>query len=294
MSDDAVDDTAGPPIPARVPGRFAVALALGGHARVMVATVPDQADEIRERHGLDRAASVLAAEGLVASVLLSAHIKGEERMTVQVASEVPAFSFVADIDAVGVLRARFAPAVVMPVKKFTGMLSAMKSLGQRELYRGVSPVMEETFEQALSRFLKQSQQTDARVRILCRLDAHARVRFAAGMLVERLPGMSAEDFAAALDAPMAGASFETLMRDFAMGELAGAPVELLGFQDFVFRCTCSRARVASMLRALGREELREMREELGKAEITCNFCNTKQVFDGPALDELMVGLPPLS
>ena len=79
----------------RTPGRFAVALALGGHARVMVAVVTAQADEVRERHKLDRAATVLAAEGLVASVLLSAHIKGEERMTVQVASEKPPFAFIA-------------------------------------------------------------------------------------------------------------------------------------------------------------------------------------------------------
>lgn len=290
-----IDDTAGPPVPARVPGRFAVALALNGNARVMVATVAEQADEVRERHGLDRPATVLAAEGLVAAVLLSAHIKGEERMTLQVASERPTFAFVADIDAVGVLRARFSPSQgLMPVKTFTGMLSAMKSLGQKELYRGVSPVIDETFEQALHRFLKQSQQTDARVRILCRLDQHAHVRFAAGMLVERLPGISAEAFGEHFDAAMAGSKFEDLMSAFAMGELAGAPVELLGFQDFVFRCSCSRARVASMLRALGREELLAIKEEQGKAEIICHYCNTKQTFDPAALDDLMVGLAPVA
>ena len=106
----------------QTPGRFAVALALGGKARVMVAVLQEQADEVRRRHNLDRPATVLAAEGLVASVLLSAHVKGEERMTVQVQSEKPPFTFVADVDAVGVLRARFTPPQgVMPVKRFNGM-----------------------------------------------------------------------------------------------------------------------------------------------------------------------------
>lgn len=289
---------------AAVPGRFAVALALGGNARVMVATVQHQADEVRRRHGLDRAATVLAAEGLVASVLLSAHIKGEERMTVQVVSEQPPFTFSADVDAVGSLRARFAPATrLMPTKRFTGMLVAMKSLGAHELYRGVSPITEESFEQALARFLKQSQQTDARVRVLCRLDKEGHVRFAAGMLVERLPGATPEEFAAAFDEAMApghgdaakqAKDFEALMTAFAMGQVAGAPVELLGFQDFVFRCSCSAPRVSGMLRALGLEELQAMKAEQGSAEITCNFCNERYTFDGDALDAIMAGLAPAS
>ncbi len=288
----------------QTPGRFAVALALGGRARVMVAVVHEQADEVRRRHDLDRAAAVLAAEGLVAAVLLSAHIKGEERMTVQVASDLPPFTFSADVDAVGTLRARFVPARgIMPVKKFTGMLLAMKSLGQHELYRGVSPVTDETFEQALGRFLKQSQQTDARVRVLCRLDKRGHVRFAAGMLIERMPGISAEDFAAAFDETMQpgvgnaakqATDFEKLVTDFAMGQLAGASIEPLGFQDFVFRCSCTRDRVAAMLRTLGLEELGAIKQEQGQAEITCNFCNTRYVFDGSALDGLMVGLVPAS
>lgn len=292
------------PVRVQTPGRFAVALALNGHARVLVAVIPDQAEELRVRHNLDRAATVLAAEGLVASLLLSAHIKGEERMTVQVASEKPPFSFTADVDAAGVLRARFTPAQgIMPVKKFTGMLLAMKSLGQHEIYRGVSPVMDETFEQALGRFLTQSQQTDARVRVLCRLDKRGHVRFAAGLFVERMPGASAEEFAAAFDETMAPGTgsaakqqtdFEKLINDFAMGQLAGAPVELLGFQDFLFRCSCTQERVGGMLRALGLEELRSIREEQGRAEVTCNYCNERYEFDGPALDTMMVGLTPAS
>ena len=278
----------------RQAGRYIVALALKGNARVMAVVLQDQADEIRERHGLDRAATVLAAEGLVASVLLSAHIKGEERMTVQVASEHPPFSFTADVDATGVLRARFTPALVMPVKHFTGMLLAMKSLGQKELYRGVSPVDKETFEQALARFLKQSQQTDARVRILARLDKDAKVRFASGMLVERLPGISPEDFAAQIDEAMKGTEFEKLMSELAMGQLAGQPVEVLGGQDFVFQCSCNATRVAGMLRALGVEELQSMKEEQGGAEITCNFCNERYAYDVAALDAMMAGLPPAS
>ncbi len=261
----------------------------------MVATLQHQADEIRERHDLDRAATVLAAEGLVASVLLSAHIKGEERMTVQVASEAPPFQFTADIDAIGVLRARFTPAKnLMPVKKFTGMLSAMKSLGQRELYRGVSAVEGETFEQALHRFLTKSQQTDARVRILARLDKHAKVRFAAGMLVERLPGITPEAFAAWIDEPMHGKEFEQLMTEFAMGQLGGSPVELLGGQDFVFQCSCSRDRVAGVLRGLGLEELQALYAEQGEAEVNCHYCNERYTFDKPALEALMVGLAPSS
>lgn len=273
----------------RTPGRFLVALTASQRVRVMAAVMHGPADELRERHQLRPTSAVLAAEGLVAAVLLSAHLKGDERMTVDVHAEQPEFVFLADINADGTLRARFSPTHVGPHLRFSGPLMAMKSLGPRELYRGVSEVRNETFSGALQRFLTTSQQVDARVRVRARVNEAGEVVFAAGLLVERLPGMDPEEFAGLFDEPLR-TDFEALMTNFAFGKLAGETVEVLGSQDFVYRCSCSLERVVAVLRSMGPDELASLRAEQGRAEVTCHYCNSRYEVDGDGLDRLIAEL----
>lgn len=242
--------------------------------RVMSAVMQGPADELRERHALEASAARVAAEGMVASVLLAAHIKGEERLTVDLRSETPAFAFLADVDAVGTVRARFTPTRTGAVRRFSGVMSVAKSLGPRELYRGYADVRGERFEGALQRYLTASQQVDARVRIDADVAGDGTVTFAAGLVVERLPNMGTEEFAALFDKPLQH-DFKQLMTGLAFGQLAGSPLELLGHQDFVYRCSCSRDRVLGMLRSLGTAELEALLADQGRAEVTCHFCNER-------------------
>ena len=255
-------------------GRYVAALGCGGRVRVMAVVIDGPAEEMRTRHTLAPNAAVVAAEGLVASVLLAAHVKGEERLSVDVQSEDPTLSFAADVNGDGTIRARMRPPQLPPGRTLRGMLSVAKSLGPRELYRGVSEVRGERFEAALQRYLTSSQQVDARVRIQADLDGEGRVNFAAGLLVERLPDFAGEEFAAVFDGAFA-ADFRELMTAFAFGQLVGEALEVLGTRDIVFACTCSRERVLTMIRSLGPDEIRSMIAEQGRAEVTCHYCNER-------------------
>jgi molecular chaperone Hsp33 len=42
-----------------------------------------------------------------------------------------------------------------------------------------------------------------------------------------------------------------------------------------------------MLKALGREELESILNELGQAEVICHFCNEKYLFDRTKLEEML-------
>ena len=46
-----------------------------------------------------------------------------------------------------------------------------------------------------------------------------------------------------------------------------------------FQCSCSRERVAGMLRALGREEVESVVAEQGAVTVNCEFCNQAYAFD---------------
>jgi len=46
-----------------------------------------------------------------------------------------------------------------------------------------------------------------------------------------------------------------------------------------FACTCSRERVAGMIRGLGREEAESILAERGEIEVGCDFCGSQYRFD---------------
>ena len=53
----------------------------------------------------------------------------------------------------------------------------------------------------------------------------------------------------------------------------GDDVRLFESRPVKFRCTCSSARVAGMLKMLGREEVDSILAEQGAVSVNCNFCN---------------------
>ncbi len=271
-------------------GRMVVALGMGGKVRILAVEATGPAAEAVSRHGLDRGAARRVSEGITASCLLAAHVKGDERLTVDVQSKSPPFGFSCDVNADGTLRARFGPADVRDQAEFFGVISAMKSVGSQQVYRGVAEVDGQSIEGALQLFLQQSQQVDSRVRLLADLDDDGVPKFAAGLLVERLPGCDAEEFAELVDLPIRE-DFRGVMTTFALGALGGAPVEVLGLSDLVFRCTCSRLRVTHTLRSLGREELTSILADQDGAEVKCHFCNEAYRFDADALRAIIATVP---
>lgn len=268
-------------------GRLVRALACDRKVRVLAVVAHGPCAELVRRHHLRGTAAVLASEGLLASVLLSGQVKGDERITVEVQSESPPFAFVADIWGEGPLRARFRPEHIAGPAAFTGFLGAIRALDGKELYRGVGEVQDERWEAALQRFLQGSEGVDGRVRILAEVDEEGVPFFAAGLLVERFPDFEAEAFAALFDEPMRG-DFKAMMTAFAFAQLAGGPLELLDARDLVFQCTCSAVRVRAMLKALGPDEVRDMLETDGGAEVSCHFCNEVYQVTG---EELAAMLP---
>jgi len=80
-----------------------------------------------------------------------------------------------------------------------------------------------------------------------------------------------------LAAPVEG----VLRRNFSRSDVrlfAGAPVR--------FECRCDPRRVASILRALGAEEVREVLKEQGSVTVTCDFCNRPYRFDAVDVEQL--------
>ncbi|MBN1337117.1 MAG: Hsp33 family molecular chaperone HslO [Deltaproteobacteria bacterium] len=264
---------------------FLIGISDPAGVRLLAVDATTAAEEVRVRHGLWKEAAQVAAEGLVAALLMSAYTKGEERITFQVQGERPRFSFAADVDADGRVRARFSPATLPAARPLSGLVLVIKHLPGRELYRGTAPLEHGDFQGALQAYLVRSQQTVGGVRIASRLGSDGEVALAAGLLVEKLPDASTEVFAD-LFGDLAACDLRSVQQDLAAKTLRGFPVEVLERRGVRFACPCSQARCEAILLGLGAGEIRSLLEAYGQAEMTCQWCGRRYVVPAEQLERL--------
>lgn len=263
-------------------------LLAGRAVRVMLVEATGLAVETAVRHGLDAEASRVAAEAMLAALLLSAHIKGEERLTILLHGTEPELDVVCEVDSEGQLRARITPTTLPDGAgdALSGTILSVKSDTRRELYRGASQVVHETVESALRRHVANSTQSDVMVRLGVQLEEGRIVR-AEGALVERLPAepglpsLERDEFHELFDAFEHGEGLEVIERVAEDPEL-----EVLEQRGLLWVCRCSLEKVEAMLVALGKTDLEELIEE-GHASVTCHFCAEERRVPAGRLRELL-------
>lgn len=69
--------------------------------------------------------------------------------------------------------------------------------------------------------------------------------------------------------------------------LAGIAYEVLEERPLSFQCNCSWDRTWKALITLGADEVREMLEHEGRAEVECHFCHTEYHFDAEDLQMIL-------
>jgi molecular chaperone Hsp33 len=181
-------------------------------------------------------------------------------------------------------------------------------------YQGVVPLHGdqrekiERLSEVLEHYMLQSEQLDTRLVLA------ADEKVAAGLLIQRLPvegegnleGRTGASSAAREEVLGTDEDYNriaTLAASLTAQELLELDVDtvlrrlfweekLLRFppQTPRFACTCSRERVAGMIRSLGRQEADEILAERGDIEVGCDFCGHQYHFD--AVDAARLFAPP--
>jgi molecular chaperone Hsp33 len=240
---------------------------------------------VLERRIYPPAVQQLLGEAVAAAVLLSATIKFDGVLTLQIQANGPIQLLVAQISSERTLRALArwegepASAPLNELCRDGVLMLSIDSSQKREPYQGVVSLQGKTLAAALTEYFVQSEQLPTQIHLI------ADQQSAAGLLLQRLPDAVASDtdgwnrlqtLAATvqptellqLDAP-------TLLRRLFHEE----DVRLFKPSDFSYRCTCSRERTAAMLQALGENELHQILVEQGIVHVDCEFCGYRYQFD---------------
>ena len=238
------------------------------------------------------AVQALLGELLVATSLLTATLKFEGSITVQLQGNGPVRLAVINGDHLQQLRGVARWEGECPdnaqLKELVGeghlVITITPDEGER--YQGIVVLDAASLAQSLENYFAQSEQLATRIWI--RTGGTAEHPVAAGMLLQSLPASGethANEFEhlSTLTATIKEEELFNLEAEEILHRLYHEE-EVLLFepQTIRFRCTCSRERSENALLQLGQQEVEELLHEQGKIDLHCDYCGTHYLFD--ALD----------
>ena len=175
-----------------------------------------------------------------------------------------------------------------------GELRVIRDLSLKEPYVGRCAITDGEIANDFANYFVVSEQQPSLVYLGVRVDpASGEVRAASGIMLQPLPFCPERDIAY-LEQKAQDITALTRMIEEGFG-LEDAIIELLGelhpeFNESAepeFQCDCSREKIEAALISLGREELTDIIEKDGKAELTCRFCSKRYAFTRDELAALL-------
>lgn len=160
-----------------------------------------------------------------------------------------------------------------------GMLTVVRDLRMKEPYVGSVELVSGEIAEDITQYFVQSEQIPTACALGVLVDVDQSVRASGGYLLQLLPGAPDETIDR-LEAGIRDAGNVTAMLDAGLTPekilkkvMASFELEILETTPVVYRCTCSRERVAKTLLTLGVEELEEIIRTKETLHIDCQFCD---------------------
>ncbi|KGQ13449.1 33 kDa chaperonin [Beauveria bassiana D1-5] len=251
-------------------------------------TVSETWQQIMENHDYPQPVKKILGELLVATSLLTATLKFDGDITVQLQGDGPMTLAVINGNNKqqmrGVARVQGEIPSDAALKDLVGngylVITITPSEGER--YQGVVGLEGDTLAACLEDYFMRSEQLPTRLFI--RTGEVEGKAAAGGMLLQVLPAQNAEtdDFnhLATLTETIKAEELLTLPANDVLWRLYHEEeVTLYDPQDVEFKCTCSRERCADALRTLPDEEIDSILAEDGEIDMNCDYCGSHYVFD---------------
>lgn len=250
---------------------------------------------VLERHDYPQPVRNLLGEMMAASVLLSATLKFNGSLTMQVQGSGPVNFMVVECTSRRTLRGLAHWNGEVPELDFAsqvgdGRLAITIDPDSGERYQGIVALQGKCLAEALDEYLVRSEQLDTRMWLAA--DAER----TAGLLLQKLPGKSQteEDWnrITMLGATLTDSElFELSQHEVIHRLFHEEDIRLFEAEPVSFRCRCSSERVAAALRGLGREEVMDIIAKEGAVEVNCEFCNRHYSFDVVDVEQLFAEQP---
>jgi molecular chaperone Hsp33 len=281
--------------------------------------ISDTWREVQARHNYPPAVKTVLGEMLAAAALLSANLKFNGAIIMQIHGDGPVRLLVVECDSDLRLRATAKlaeDAVVADDANLTSLLNVngkgrfvitldpLEKMPGQQPYQGIVPLDGDDMATVIENYMLRSEQLDTRLW----LAADATV--SRGLLLQKLPRHSGKDDqvvqASEADELETWHRAVMLASTLKQEELLSTDIQTLMNRLFweetirvfdpahpQFHCSCTREKVGNMLKMLGRDEVEDALAELGHLGINCDFCGKHYEFDKVDCAQLFVSDTPV-
>lgn len=254
---------------------------------------------ILERHSYPQPVRDLLGEMMASIVLLASTLKMKGKMSLQLQGDGPVKLMMVECTDGRALRgiAQCDDHVPSELQDLIGngrMVITLEPDESKERYQSIVNLHGQSLADALGDYLIRSEQLDTRLWL------SADGQYAGGLLIQKLPSEWHEEELALwervfhLSATIKSEEMLHLPQQEIIHRLYHEEdVRVFEEEPICFRCTCSRERVANMLRTLGYDEVHDILQEQGEIRVACEFCNQKYEFDRVDAEQLFAAdIPP--
>lgn len=279
-----------------------------GQVRAFVATTTNLVEKAREVHGTTKVATAALGRTLTATSIMGLMMKNKgDKVTVIIKGGGPIGTILTTSDSTGMVKGYVQnPQVEVPDYEngklnvaaavgTDGVVKVIKDLGLREPYNGAYPLVSGEIAEDFTHYFALSEQTPSVVSLGV-LTTECEVEHAGGFVVQLMPDAT-EETISQLEQNISKLNSITNMmlegktpEDILSIVLEGLNPRILDKIEVGFECECSKEKVGEALVSIGKRQLQEIIEEDKKAEIGCQFCNSKYNFNEEELKELLNSL----
>ena len=284
------------------------ALSQSGALRFTAISGKELVEEARRIHNLSRVCTAALGRQLLVTAIMAAGLKAEtDSLTTIIKGDGPAGSLVCTGRYGALVKGYIAnPEVELPLTPNgkldvgaavgrRGKLTVIRDLSLREPYVGECNLISGEIAEDFAQYYTASEQTPSLVYLGVRMRPDTgEVLAAGGLVAQPLPDCPDEEIDLLQNQAQEIANLtryleQGLSLDAALQKALGdqLPITVAGTAMPSWSCDCSRSRTERALIALGRDELTDMIQQDGGAELLCHFCNKKYVFSADDLSALL-------
>ena len=279
------------------------ALALEKNVRVYIMNSTDIVNETIKRHDLwPSAASVLGKTMTIAS-LMGAMLKGEQAITIKIDGNGPIGCVIADANAQGEVRGY----VTRPHVNFTTdshelaeiqtlgynlYIDVIKDLKMNELFTSSIEIITGDLAKDFTYYFMESEQTPSVVALGSKFDVDNTCLICGGIIIQLLPG-TPDDVIDKLEQKISLLNnFSQKLLDYPNLEdiikmIFESDYEILEELVSCFKCSCNKEKFMGGLISLGKDEIQDIIDNEGKAQVVCHYCGDSYDFNIEELNKLL-------
>ena len=272
---------------------------------VICADTTKLVEKARKTHDLSPVVTAAFGRMLTITAIMGAEMKNvKDKLTVQIKGNGPIETMVATTNNFPKVKGYVAnPQIDISLNEFgkldvggavgyQGYINVIKDIGLKDPYIGISPLTSGEIADDFANYFVNSEQRNSAVALGVLVDKNG-VKSAGGYLINPMPDATEEEILKVEQAIFkAGAISKMLDKELSLQEIAQKitgddNVEIIEENIIpIYECDCSKEHMADGLATIGKEELQNIIDTDGQAELVCHFCNKKYQFSKQELEDI--------